>query len=161
MKRYTMADTVKFVLMTACVLLFLLCGVSLLSAGSVAGGVVCLLLCLPYLYGALLNSTRISITPAGISKKRLWFPAELYRWEDIAELGVVGTKVIGNKKSKRTGTLYIYASPQTMTEEERFQMALRWPPKLPYFVYKPELMECCRCYWEGKVASCNSGDLVP
>lgn len=140
--------------------------------------VVCVLLCLwnvlrgqimgflflipaaPFVYVALLYGTQLEVTPDSISAIRFGKTVRTVPWSNIAEMGVVGTKVFNRSNPDKTGNLYIYFSGQLLDEDARFQLALRWPPKEQlYMLYTKERMDSVRPLWFGKVQTYNTGKL--
>lgn len=109
---------------------------------------------------SLSNGSVISIGPEGISRSVLGKITKTLRWEEIAEVGVAGSKVFRQLNKQKTGTMYIYFSEETMTEDERFQMMFNWPPKGKlYLQYKKPRIESIRAFWKGTITTYNTGDL--
>ena len=146
----------------------LLTGISLLSLSVClilvhrwGSAIVLLLLSLPFFFVALLYGAVISIDETGIKKKILGFKADEIRWEDIAKIGVAGTKVFNREHPKRTGSLYIYFSKTSMTEKERFNMMLKWPPiHTIYLYYDNERISAVQMFWQQKIQTYNVGNLA-
>lgn len=81
-------------------------------------------------------------------------------WSEIREVGIIGENVFLRSRQKGPGTLYVYFSPVELSEEERFQLAVKWPPKnMIYMNYLPERFEKIQYYWGKPVAKYNVGDL--
>lgn len=119
-----------------------------------------LLPALPFVYVAWLYGAVIETSPEGVSQKRVGVPARTLAWPEVAEMGVVGTKVFNRGSPNKTGALYIYFSPVALDEESRFQLALKWPPKEQlYMLYLKERMDAVRPLWFGKVQAYNTGKL--
>ena len=119
-----------------------------------------LIIALLFLAVAVINGSVITISPSGISRSFAFISLSRQSWSDIAEVGVIGTKVFNNKDSKRTGTRYIYFSNACLDDEGRFQLALKWPPKgMMYLQYTKERLESVQLLWEKKVESYNAGDV--
>ena len=81
-------------------------------------------------------------------------------WSSVREVGVVGLKVLGNPDKKHTGSKYIYFSDHAISEEELFQMCLKWPPEdILYirFSYK-RIAQIQRC-WAEEISMFNTGNL--
>ena len=153
-------DSLKAILLTVFGGCFLLSALALITVGSCFAGVVCLLVTLLYLGGAVKNAAVICIDKNGISKKVLWFTPRGYTWTQIREVGVFGTKLFNQKNPKKAGTLYLYCSSQVMTDNERFKMILNWPPKQIYFAFSPTALEVIRCFWGHKITEYNIGELT-
>ena len=146
-----------------------------ISIGTIA---VCLLLCLynvfrvqflgflfllpalPFLYIAVLYGSILEVDTEGVRCIRLGRTIRTMPWTEIAELGVVGTKVFNRGNPDKTGELYIYFSLVQMEEQERFRMALQWPPREQlYLLYTKERMDFIRPLWFDEVRIYNTGKL--
>lgn len=106
------------------------------------------------------NGAVIQIDSAGIRKSILGFQTKELVWSDIGEIGVTGTKVFNRSHPEKTGGLYIYISETPMTDQERFNMMLKWPPagKL-YLSYQAKRLNALLPYWDRKIESYNVGNL--
>lgn len=107
------------------------------------------------------SGATLEISEAGIRRRILGRWSEWMSWGDIAEVGIAGTKVFNQTNRDKVGSLYIYFSPTSMSENERFQMMLRWPPmdKL-YLIYDPARLRAVQIYWRGPLATFNVGKLM-
>lgn len=152
-------DFVKCVLLSLFSGCFLLCAAALLCTGSPAAAAACLIFSSIYLLGAVLNGAAVQIGPEGISRRILWFTPKCYYWDQLEEIGVFGTKLFHRQNSDKVGTLYMYASTEAMTEEQRFRMVLRWPPKQIYFAFNASHLELIRCFWTKDIVGYNVGEL--
>ena len=113
-----------------------------------------------FFYEMVRNGKVVSFEKTGISKKLLGKKCTGLNWENVVEVGVVGTKVFNQKKPEKTGRLYLYASDKKLSDEERFDMILNWPPRnLIYTLYQDDKIECLRMVWSGKIETYNVGDL--
>lgn len=138
---------------------FLLSGVCLMLVGSWIGGAVCILLALVYLCVSAMYGAVVHIDAKGVSRKILFCPKESYTWEELREVGVFGSRVLKQEASNKVGTLYLYVSTQAMTDEERFNMVLRWPIRQIHFVFSPRNLELVQYFWNQKIETFNTGDL--
>lgn len=145
--------------MTFFAAVFLLAGVCLMLVGSWIGGAVCILLTLIYLCISAMYGAVVHIDANGISRKVLFRPKESYAWKELREVGVFGSRILKRETSNKVGTLYLYVSTQAMTEEERFNMVLRWPVRQIHFVYSPRSLELVQYYWNQKIETFNTGSL--
>ena len=50
-------------------------------------------------------------------------------WNEIAEVDVIGSKVLNRNNTKKCGTLYLIFSPEKLDDDKRFDMMIKWPPK--------------------------------
>ena len=123
-----------------------------------ARGLLFLVPALPFLYVAYLYGAAVEVLPGEIRVIRFGKVARSLPWPEVAEMGVAGTRVFNRNHPSKTGALYIYFSPVRLGEEERFQMALKWPPKEQiYLLYTKERMDSIRPLWFGKVEKFNTG----
>ena len=54
--------------------------------------------------------------------------------------------------------MYIYFSPVVLSEEDRFDLALKWPPRDQiYLLFTKERMDLIRPLWNNDVAVYNTG----
>ncbi len=123
-------------------------------------GLFFLLPALPFVYVAWLYGAILEVDPEQLRLTRFGKTARSVSWTELAEMGVVGTKVFNKGNPDKTGNLYIYFSRAPLEEEERFQLALKWPPKEQlYLLYTKERMDAIRPLWFGKVQAYNTGKL--
>lgn len=153
-------DKIKCTLLALSSLLFLICALALFMSGSPVPAALCLLLAFIYAAAAAFNGATVRIDSDGVSRRILWFPAQACRWDEMKEVGVFGTKLFNRRNPSKTGTLYLYVSKQNMTDDQRFQMVLRWPPKQIYFAFHSADLELIRRFWPRDIVGYNVGDLV-
>lgn len=109
---------------------------------------------------AVLYGARIRVDEQGVGRFFLWRRQRFLSWPEIKEVSVIGVNVFNRNNSKRTGSRYLCFWPQVMSEQERFRLALEWPPKEGiYMLYSPERLATVRRYWAGQIDSFNGGDL--
>ena len=145
-------------------------GISLITLVFLVAIAVCLITMAEYLPAAIFGAagllflpqvwqydSRVCFDERGVRCSFCGYTRLFLSWEDIAEVGVAGNRVFGSKK--KPGTLYLYLSPAVMTEDERFQMMLRFPPKGKIVLaFTDRNYAVLRQYWEGAVCSYNAGD---
>ena len=113
-----------------------------------------------FLMTALNNGSMVSISIAGVQRSTLGLKHLSYSWEDIKEIGVFSSRLFTHSNKIHSGTLYIYFSPQPMSEEERFQMILNWSTKDKIILqYTKERMDTVQLLWSNKIQTYNAGDL--
>ena len=78
---------------------------------------------------ALDAGAKISVGKDGVSRRLFGKTTHSFKWEEIAETGAAGSKILNKGNPNKTGTVYIYFSPTALDDNERFDMMLRWPPK--------------------------------
>lgn len=82
-------------------------------------------------------------------------------WADIHEVGVGGTSVFRKDDRKHPGTLYIYLSEKPLTEAERFDLMLKFPPRnMLYCTYSRQRMEAIQLRYSGKIETFHAGDVT-
>lgn len=93
-----------------------------------------------FAYMAVTYGAIIHIDDKGFTHKIFGFTIRHLDWNEVREIGVLSTKLYGNKG--RVDTLNIYMSPVKMTEDDCFNMVVRWPPtKISYLAYSKVRLE--------------------
>ncbi len=157
-----MVDPLKFAvsLPTGLVLLYLAWSAIRLSAYLIAAVfilIAAVFFCVMFLYGSVLI-----LSEEGIRSVFLFVTVRSYSWNQIRETGVVGTKIFnGTSKKKKAGRRYIYFSPEALNEDQRFRLALEWPPRkeMLYCIYNRQNADVIQFFWRKPVASYNAGDI--
>jgi len=153
-------DTFKAVVSMATVIFCFLMGISLIIISRYGSAAVFFLIGLIFLKPLYTYGATISIDQQGIVCRFLSKTIKRFTWDEIAEVGVAGTRIFSKKDSNRTGTLYIYLSKSAMTDEDRFQMMLKWPPKDKIFlVYSRKRLESVQMHFSSKIQTYNAGTL--
>lgn len=115
------------------------------------------LLFLPVLY---LNGSVVTVSREGVNVRFLFYTRVDIQWDQIQEVGVLGDRVFLRGNSKRHGRLYIYFSTEKRTEQEQFQLAVKWPPKrMAFTTFSEEKIEIIQSIWSSQIALYNVGDL--
>lgn len=121
-------------------------------------GLLFLIPALPFIYVAWLYGAIVEVTAEHVAVYRFGRQVRALPWGEVAEMGVIGTKVLNRNNPSKTGALYIYFSPVQLDEDSRFQMALKWPPKDQiYLLYIKERIDYIRPFFFGKVQQFNTG----
>lgn len=127
---------------------------------SFVAGAAFLVLGLLYAVIACYLGGMVTIGESGISVLYLFGRKWFIPWLRLQEVGIIGIKVLNNNNTKRTGTKYIYFSEKEMSKDERFQMALEWPPKdVIYLRFDYDRLSVVRKYWKKPIALYNTGRL--
>ena len=93
----------------------------------------------------------LEIDGKGVRNRFLWKSCNDLPWDKIHEVGIANLKVVNNAEKTKVGELYLYFSPESMTEKERFNMCLNWPPKGKcYMHYSVKRLKAVQKYWEEK-----------
>ncbi len=115
-------------------------------------GVVFVVTCLNY--GAV-----IGLYSDRVEKKVLFGKQKTVARTDIKEVGVVGLRMY-RKNAHNHGTRYIYFSEAELTEQERFNLCLSWPPKnMVYLEWTTKRMSEIQSTWACEVEQYNAGDI--
>lgn len=78
-------------------------------------------------------------------------------WDEVAEVGLAGSRLFGHKPHRKTEIPYLYLSPAVLTEKQRFDMMLRFPPRDKIVLTcTAEVYKAVRRYWSGPVQSYNT-----
>lgn len=81
-------------------------------------------------------------------------------WSDIQDVGVVGIKVLGRAGRKYTGGKYIYFSDRKLSEDELFNICLKWPPDNMLFLhFSHKRIAYIQTRWENEITMYNTGNL--
>ena len=100
-----------------------------LFLGRFLSALVFLAIALLFFKIALDAGAKISVGKDGVSRRLLGKTTHAFKWEEIAETGAAGSKILNKGNPNKTGTVYIYFSPMALDDNERFDMMLKWPPK--------------------------------
>lgn len=124
----------------------------LLYLGRTISIVVFAVIALLFFYMTMQNGAMITIDATGVTRSIVGRRRQSLTWQEIGEVGIAGTKVFRQKDSKKTGSLYIYLSPEALDEDGRFEMMLEWPPKDKlYLTYSPERIKDIQRHWSSKI----------
>ncbi|MBO4716950.1 MAG: hypothetical protein J5599_03560 [Spirochaetales bacterium] len=124
------------------------------------GIVVSAILALVFAVITLRNFTRILISKEKIEFRPILGKTRTYSWEEIKEVGVIGTKVFPKTSSNKGGRKYIYFSPEELDEDSRFDLAFKWPPKIPFTSYSKAKLDAVQLIWRKPLANYNAPDLI-
>ena len=121
---------------------------------------VFLVVSLPYLAVGVWNASEICWDREGVFRKVFGISVKKVPWSGIREIGVMGTKVFNGRNPKKTGRMYIYFSEKALSDKERFDTMLRWPPlNKMYLLYQADRIDALRRCYEGRIETYNVGDL--
>ena len=147
MKQSYLVNPIKCFIASLTALTFLILSVTMVIIVRPFSSAVFAALSIIFIAVALQNGSRIYVNEQGVQRFLLGRRIRSFMWEEIGELGICGTKVFHKKHPERAGTLYIYASKQSLSDEERFHMILKWPPKNQiYMTYTPKSYRLCSCF---------------
>ena len=142
-------------------------------------GVIFLLLGVVFILITAIYGRVVAVSAGGVRSSLLGMSWKSLDWDQIGEIGVIGTRVFNNadphqgagggKKTARTalynknpsiGTPYIYFSPYALTDEQRFRLALEWPPRGMIFLrFSPDRIEKVQQLSLREIVRYNVGNL--
>jgi hypothetical protein len=158
MKTTYVIDPIKLILAALCCILFAALAVLL---GLWHSGFFLISALLGVFYGivALYHGRLIRLDSSGVAL-RAPLGSRHMDWGDIRQVGVVGLRVLNSRKKRYTGARYIYFSDQTLSEDELFQMCLKWPPKNVLFLrFNHKRIAAVQSLWAKDVELYNVGNL--
>ena len=160
MKKTYLVDTFKAAVSIATVLFSLMIVLSLITLSRPGSAAVFFLIGLLFVKPVLTYAASVCIDQAGVRSFLPWKTLQSYTWDEVGEVGVAGTKLFTRKDSKNTGSLYIYISKTVLTDEDRFDMMLQWPPKdLIYLTYSKQRLDEIQMRFSNKIQTYNAGGL--
>ena len=134
----------------------------LLALSRPGSAAVFLAIALLFLLVAATYGARIRVSDEGVERvSLLGRVTKRLAWADIHEIGVAGTSVFRKDDRKHPGTLYIYFSERKLTEPERFDLMLKFPPRsMLYCTYSRQRMEAIQLRYSGKIETFHAGDVT-
>lgn len=153
-------NSLKCVIAAASSIFFFLMAAVMMPMHRPRSAAVFLLLGIIFACAGAVNGTVIRLDEGGVNQVRMGKKLRAWTWGQVAEIGVCGTKVFNRRNPEKTGTLYIYLSQERLSDEERFDMILKWPPRdKMYFVYSKERLEEIQAISGAGIESYNTGEL--
>ena len=105
-------------------------GVTLIILENWIEGTILLVIAMAFSYEMTIYGKHICINEYEVLMKSFFGKTLLaFSWDEIKEIGVAGTKLFPKADTDRRGTLYIYVSRTEMTDDQRFEMMIQFPPK--------------------------------
>ena len=161
------AEPVLMALYGAFSVLFCILAVSMLTVGKTDFALFFLVFIL--FFGAItaFYGSLVTVTREGFTQRFLFIPVRRLTWDEVKELGVLGSRPTfrskaaeKSKRNKRPGILYFYVSPKELTEDERFDLVLKWPPfHLCFFRYSQKRFEVLQFMADRPMIEYNTGAL--
>ena len=109
---------------------------------------------------AVFYSSVVEVDKKGVRRRMLGRTNWERRWDQIDEVGVLGTRVFHGSNAKNVGSLYFYFSDIRLDENARFEMALKWPPKKECFLlFRYDWLRAIQMLWDSDIATYNVADL--
>ena len=127
----------------------------------IVSAIVFLQLTLLFTGVAIYYSAVLTVDNNGVSRSVFGIRRKFLLWDEIEEVGIGGTKILHAPGAKHVGTLYIYFSASRLTDEERFNMFLRWPHwNQCYMRFSQNRLRAVQMQWNKEIATYNVGDLT-
>lgn len=103
----------------------------------------------------------VSVSNEGIKQTIFGKCIKEFGWAEIQEIGVIGSNPFHKTERGTPGTLYIYISKQTMNQQDRFDMVLKWPPNDKiYLQYTKQRLYSIQMQWNNKIYTYNTENLI-
>lgn len=160
MKNTFLANPFKCAVSISCSVCFFLLSGSVFLIERTSSALIFLLLGLIFGAVAAICGAVVSVDQSGVNQTILGFGTKKLLWADIAKVGVIGTKAFNQHHPEKTGSLYIYFSQKPLSEEEHFEMMLKWPPldKI-YLIYDDKRIQLIQMLWNSEIQTYNVGNL--
>ncbi len=141
-------------------LLLLTMAVVMIVIGRIGSAVIFFLMATAFLAVATGNGMTVSFQEEGVVRSLLGIRLSTLKWEEVREVGVCGNRPFHKKGSDRVGSHYLYFSREKMTEDQRFEMILKWPPRRQvYLLFSQERAAAAQIWWKHPLVFYNSGKL--
>ena len=153
-------DTVKFIISLGTAVLFAGCGFVTLY-NSTIWCVLFFAMAGLYSYIAFgLAGAFVEIGKLNVKKKMFGIAVKSFAWEQIREIGVANTKIMGKNSKSSKRNLYIYFSQKELEDDERFQMCLKWPPReCIYMKFSTKRYSLIQSKWKREIIEYNIDNL--
>ncbi|MCD7862754.1 MAG: hypothetical protein LUG61_04400 [Lachnospiraceae bacterium] len=158
MKQYRI-DVLKEVVYSAVAILIFVFAAMAFAAKSTFFFALLSCLGLFYLGIGIYYGGKVTMDSAGVHLHRFLGYERSILWEDVQEVGIVGTKVIKRKENGKCGVRYLYFSPRVLQDTDRFQMCLEWPRDTIGICYSKDLVIQVQQFWTKPICLYNEGDL--
>ncbi|MBT9777339.1 hypothetical protein GPL15_12575 [Clostridium sp. MCC353] len=160
MEKKYFVNPVEFTAAMCTVIVSAVISCSLVYIRRPVSALVFFLIALLFLKVSFTTGAKITINPDRITRSVLGKTTISFTWDEISEVGVAGSRIFNKGNKEKSGTLYIYFSKTPMTDEERFQMMLKWPPKDKiYLEHDKYRMDFIQTMYGKKVQKYNTGSL--
>lgn len=127
-KKYLVNNSM-FVFAVVYIVLLVAVSIALVTIERYGSAVVFALISLPFFLIAFRYGSVVKVGKDGVSLSFLGIKRRFISWKNMAEVDVIGSKVLNRNNTKKCGTLYLIFSPEKLDDEKRFDMMLKWPPK--------------------------------
>ena len=101
----------------------------------------------------------VRISAEGVERKSLLSGSLIVTWDDLKQVGILGTRAFPRSRMNRGGVKYIYFSRDVLNEEDLFRLILKWPSRdVPYVPYRRRNIDTVSLLWKGDIERYNTGD---
>lgn len=160
MQKKYFVNPIEFTAAITTVIVTAVIAVCLLSIKRPVSALVFFFISLIFTKVSLTTGAKITINPEGVSRSVFGKVTKSFAWDQISEVGVAGSRIFAKGNKEKNGTLYIYFSQVPLTDQERFQMMLKWPPKDKiYLEHDKYRMDFIQTMYGKKVQKYNTGSL--
>lgn len=150
----------KFTVAAVTAIVFILTAVYNVVKRDMLAVVICLALAMLFMAVAAIEGSTVKVSSSGVGLYCFGRQRRKYTWEQIQEVGVAGVKIFNGGNTRKTGTKYIYFSSKPMTDKERFEMCLKWPPgNIIFMKYNYEKICKVQTFWSNEIKLYNAGDV--
>lgn len=162
MKKY-MVDPIKFGIygsVTVFLLVFGICGLiykswlfaAIFLVGAVGFGVYALE------YGTILEISKDQICKRVIPGTK----GKIISFSQIHEVGAVGSnpRNVTPDKGEKTGVIYIYFSPEKLSQTQRRELVFSIPHTMCYLRHTQQRYESVQYFWDNQIVTYNTGSRI-
>jgi len=141
------------------VLLFLFIAAVTMAVGEVVIPLVSLGFAIIFMVVFILSFSVVAVSSEGVSQRGLFGPWRCIGWDDIRQVGVIGTKAFPRSELNKGGRKYIYFSTKKLDEDELFKIILNWPVRnLMHIPYNDARFKSVSYLWGKDIDRYNTGD---
>jgi len=160
------AEPLLMCLFGAFAVFFVILAIAMLTVGKMDFALFFLVFILFFGAIAVFYGSLVTLTKEGVTQRILFIPVRRLSWDEVQEFGVLGSrppfksKVSISRRFNKPGTLYFYVSPKKMTDDERFDLVLKWPPfHICFFRYSQKRFEQVQFMADREIRTYNTGAL--
>ena len=156
----TVSDPMKTVFALAFSLLCMIYCTWLFGRGEIREGIAVLTLGAIWAAAFIRLFSWITVDQDGIRLRRFFRKTEFVPWDCLKEVGVVyGDAFYMLRRFRRK---FIYFSQREMSEDELFEMMLRWPPaEVAYIPFSPSNCSAVAFFWNRDIRHDPSAESFP
>lgn len=158
-KKYLISPLHFIVSAFTAVALFVLAVIAI-SLHNYVASVICAAIAVFFVHEAYVYGRIVEIDDNGARTRFIGHIEKDWRWNEVAQVGVAGTRVFMKDFLGRTGSLFIYFSKEELDDQQIFDMMLDWPTKDRIFLkYDIDRLNVVQTHYSGRIKKYNAGDL--